>query len=518
MDLDLSDFDFSDLNSGLETGTPINEGGAFDMWGSSSAPGSDETIFGGTGENPFGGDPGILKQVTDWISSLPGSVKNTAVSALKGLFGGGGDASTGGTGGPGQQGGSDFLGSLLKLGMPAALVAGIFEKTQSPLVGPMKQAAEAAFAKAGEFGNLEGPGITPSQQAAIDRARTSSGAWRADLDKAGAFADESAQDNTAFRDYFNKAGELTDRAARPLTAHKPYFDRAAQYADMAGQPNLAGEDDFRRARHLADESAGPVTDQMITALLNPYLREVLAPAIKDLEDAAEQRRQVLRGQVARSGNDFRTPGTVNRYNVEDDLLDESMLEQIGALSGKMRYQGWDAANTLAREDLGRKGTASNLIGGLGRSRADIRGADLSRYLTTAGMFNDLGKGAGAFESSDLDRLLKGADIYGGLGGRAGEFRAGDLTRRANASTLRANTAKTRGVLDTMDFENLKSAGALERQPYEDRRANLGDTAKLYTGVVQGTAPALSATTPDSLLTKGVGALGALKSAKDLGIY
>lgn len=339
--------------------TTSGDGGAFDMGGSTTGPGSNGTIFGGTTDNPFGAGSGIVDQI---VKAASGVVSNPMELIQKALTGDG-----------------DALSKLAQIGIPAAMIAGLFENNQSPLVGPMKQAAEAAFSKAGEFGALEGPGITPSQQQAIDLAQGSGDMWK---------------------NYFDKAGALTDTAT------------------------------------------GGVTPDMINARMNPMLQGVLDPVIRDIERAAEQRRQKLRAQVAMSGNDFRTPGA-NRFNVEDNLLDETMLQEIGDASGKIRYDAYDKAANLAGDDL--------------------------------------------------TRSLQGANLYGNLG-------------------------KSSGALTANDFDMLNKAGALERQPYEDKRANLADTAKLYTGVVHGTAPALSATTPDSLLTKGVGALGALKTAKDIGIY
>lgn len=278
----------------------------------------------------------------------------------------------------GGSGGAEALKALAQLGVPAAIIGGLFEKNQSPLVGPMKQAAEGALTKANEFGALQGPGITPSQQKAI----------------------AIANEDPAWKGYFDKAGALVDSGTAAL-------DPAA-----------------------------------IDSYVNPYLQGALDPAIRDIQRASDTRRQALRAQVAKSGNDFRTPGT-NRFNVEDNLLDETTLQEIGDLSGKMHADAYNYATGLAKSDK-------------------------DRALTGAGAETTLGKGAGA--------------------------------------------------LQTNDISNLTQAGALERQPYEDTRANLGDTTKLLTGVVHGTAPALGPTTPDSLLTKGAGALGALKTAKDLELF
>lgn len=74
-----------------------------------------------------------------------------------------------------------------------------------------------------------------------------------------------------------------------------------------------------------------------------------------------------------------------------------------------------------------------------------------------------------------------------------------------------------GSLTAGDFNMLQSAGALERQPFEDQRNKIADTAKLYTGVIHGTAPAVTASTPTSKLSQAVGALGAINALDKTGI-
>lgn len=94
----------------------------------------------------------------------------------------------------------------------------------------------------------------------------------------------------------------------------------------------------------------------------------------------------------------------------------------------------------------------------------------------------------------------------------------DLDRDLTASNLYGGLGKSAGALGSVDFQNLAGAGALERQPAEDARTHAADTSKLYTGVVSGINPAVAGSTPQSTRSKTTGALGALSTAKDIGLY
>jgi hypothetical protein len=275
----------------------------------------------------------------------------------------------------------EALDKLMKLGLPIATIAGLFEKPDNPLLGPIVQAAQKAIGAADEYAALGPIGLTPAQEQAIALAKENVGAY------------------------------------------KPYVERAGA---------------------LADTAAGGITQEQIDRYTNPYLEGVLDPAIRDIEEAAARRRESLRAITSKSGNDLRTPSTVpNRFNVEDSLLDREALRAIGDVSGKLRYQGFDTATGLA--------------------------------------------------GKDLDRSLSSSNIYGGLG-------------------------KAVGALGAADVESLKGAGALERLPQEDERAHAATSSKLYTDVVHGNQGALAAAGQPSTLTQVTGALGALKTAKDLDLY
>lgn len=273
------------------------------------------------------------------------------------------------------------LKDLLKLGIPAALIAGLFENNKSPLTDNMRIAADRALASTAKYDALGAIPQTESEKRAIELANANVGNYQ------------------------------------------PYIDRAGV---------------------LADTAAAGVTDEQRDRYMNPYIDGVLKNTIRDIEEAAGRKREQLKAITSMSGNDLGSYGVnPTRFNVEDSLLDRETLRTVGDASAKLRMGAFDSAMGYANKDLDRNTSSSN--------------------------------------------------IYAGLG-------------------------KAAGALGATDVESLKTAGALERRPLEDERKAAGDAARLYTGVVHGTAPALSATTPDSLMGKAAGALTTLKGAKDIGLY
>lgn len=211
-------------------------------------------------------------------------------------------------------GDTSAVGDLAKLGIPLALAAGVFEKPSSPLTGTLTNAANKAVESAGAFAGMQPVGMMPSSQKAIDNANSSAGAW------------------------------------------KPYVDQSATFTNKA---------------------AGGIPSVNLNDYMNPYLDSVLSPAIRDINEAAAQREQALRATVSKSGNDFRTPG-VNRFNVEDDLLDRSRLRAIGDVSANTRKAGYDAATGLASADLGRDMTAGGAFNTMASTVGTQGGADFTR--------------------------------------------------------------------------------------------------------------------------------------------
>lgn len=269
-------------------------------WGSTSGTSSDlvtpdwlEGLLKETGE--FGIDPASLEggfnsalSGTDWMSG----VKSVAEELTKKV---GGDAAKGLLSKL-FSGDASVLDTIKSFGIPAALIAGLFEDNSSPLTGTLTDAANKAVSSAGAFAAMPSVGMQPSSQKAIDLANSSAGAWQ------------------------------------------PYVDKAATYTDKA---------------------AGGIPSIDLSTYMNPYLDSVLSPAIRDIEEAAAKRRQQMKHLADVSGNDTYIPGSTEstRYGVESGLIDRDTLRAIGDVSANARKGAFDTATGLASTDLNRTGAA-----------------------------------------------------------------------------------------------------------------------------------------------------------------
>lgn len=188
-----------------------------------------------------------------------------------------------------------LLQKLKEIGVPTALLAGLFEKNENPLTPTLARAANSAMTSADAFGGMSPVGMQPSSQNAIDLANSSTGSW------------------------------------------KPYVDQASTYTDQA---------------------AGGVPSINLSTYMNPYLDNALSSSIRKTEEGATRRRQQLRHQAVATGNDAYGTGTEpTRYGVESSLIDREALSTIGDLSTNAYKGAFNTATGLATTDLNRKGQA-----------------------------------------------------------------------------------------------------------------------------------------------------------------
>lgn len=135
--------------------------------------------------------------------------------------------------------------------------------------------------------------------------------------------------------------------------------------------------DLNRSRELAEESAKGITEEQIQKYTNPYLQDVLNFSIKDMEDAAAQRREQMRAIASRSGNDFASSGaSANRFQVEGDLADRSLYREIGGLSATTRANAFNTAAGLASDERGRQYNASGALGNLANTNSVLGAKDV----------------------------------------------------------------------------------------------------------------------------------------------
>ena len=137
----------------------------------------------------------------------------------------------------------------------------------------------------------------------------------------------------------------------------PQMKGTQEAIDLA-RSNLGNyKPEVAESRRLTDLGALGITEDQIEKYTNPYLQDVLDFSINDMEEAAARRREQQRAIASRSGNDFATNGTVNRYQIEDSLADRELTRSIGGLSADVRKTGFDEATRLSENERARQADA-----------------------------------------------------------------------------------------------------------------------------------------------------------------
>ena len=314
--MDLADWFAQDSTGGGWMDTPgANTGGAF-----TTTPSYDynaflndigidpaSTQFGSSGMTnaqimqSIGADPTLLEQLKTTLGQLPPGSQTAAKTALQKLL----------------AGDSMGMSDLVKLGIPAALIGGLFERNTNPLTGNVTQASNSALTSAGAFGGMAPVGMQPSWQKAIDLAGSSAGAW------------------------------------------KPYVDKAATYTNAA---------------------AGGIPSVDLSKYINPYIAGTLDPALREINLASDAERLRLNHLAAVSGNDTITPGatTPSGYGVQLDLLNKNRMQRIGDTTANAYKGAFDTALTTASSDLNRTGAAGGAFNTLANTVGTQGGADITR--------------------------------------------------------------------------------------------------------------------------------------------
>jgi hypothetical protein len=511
------------------------------------------------------------------LSSVLGDAAKAAslINTAKNIIAGGE-----GSGGIGEafrkllSGDTSALKDLLGAGIPLALLGGLLEQNDNPLAEQLKAAATGALDATQQFAGLELPGITDSQQRAIDLANENVGDWQPYLDKSGALTDEAAtlarsnigdwqallekagltadeakalaeQYQGGWQPYIDQAGalgtEAADAARRTAVDSQGYFDKAGAFGDEAAALARSREGGWQpyldRAGELADKAAGGIPGMDLNAYMNPYLAAALEPAMREIERAAAKKRIA---ENARAGMKSAFGGS--RHALESGILDRNEMEEIGDLYHRGLASGYDRATGLMSSDLarmlqsgqlfssmaGQYGNLSNAevanlmklmeqFRGMGESTGALGSKDVANLLASGKFFSDLGGQYGSLGNLDVANLLKLSGEYGDLASKTGALGTTDVANLLRIGGEYGDLATQTGSLNTGDVTNLIRAGELERQPYTDERTQLADTAKLYTSIIPGTTSANTALQEPSLIGQITGALGAYSTAKDIGI-
>ena len=210
-------------------------------------------------------------------------------------------------------------------------------------------------------------------------------------------------------------------ARKQMEASVAALDAATEFANLGpvqqgqgtldaielAQSNIGNyKPEVEESRRLTDLAAQGITQDQIDKYTNPYLQDVLDFSIRDMEDAAEQRRQQRRAITSKSGNDFASSGgSSNRYQIEDDLADRSLYREIGGLSSQQRAMAYNQAAGLATDERTRQANAGITYGNYANQTSDLGVRDVGQLAAVGEMQEQP-------ETRKRDYLLKTIDAYG----------------------------------------------------------------------------------------------------------
>ena len=193
--------------------------------------------------------------------------------------------------------------------------------------------------------------------------------------------------------------------------------------------------------------------------MNPYKTQVLDNAISRLDDA---RKRALMGEGARAGSAYAFGG--DRQGVQEALINQDYMRQVGDLSSSVLDRGFDRATDLMTSDANRKLTADR-----SNQDADLRGEIAS---------GNLGLGYGNLNLGATNTLGNMGSRYGALGStglssaiNAGSFGMGatdtDINRRyRNIGSLMNVGMDTRNRTDLGNKFDFSEFRAGEDYPYK----------------------------------------------------
>ena len=206
-------------------------------------------------------------------------------------------------------------------------------------------------------------------------------------------------------------------------------------------------------------TASDIPSMSMDPYMNPYKTQVLDNAISRLDDA---RKRSLMGEGARAGSAYAFGG--DRQGVQEALINQDYMRQVGDLSSSVLDRGFDRATDLMTSDANRKLTADR-----SNQDADLRGEIAS---------GNLGLGYGNLNLGATNTLGNMGSRYGALGStglssaiNAGSFGMGatdtDINRRyRNIGSLMNVGMDTRNRTDLGNKFDFSEFRAGEDYPYK----------------------------------------------------
>lgn len=290
----------------------------------------------------------------------------------------------------------------------------------------------------------------------IGAGQDSLGLARGALDAGAATAANGAgAGQGALMDASNLFNMQSGQAAGSVGAGRPSSDLSAALASIgAGQAvgsMGAGGADLAQARTFNNASAGPITSDMISQYMNPYVQQAIDPVVAQLNKAAGINKANLDSKAAMSGS---FGGA--RTGLEEAQNQSDLINSISGVTGTGYLNAFNNAQAQAQAQLAREQAAAGTSINIGAG-ANTQANDTLSRLTQAGAANN----ASATTASDLataagNRLSTAGQNQVALGNAQSNLTTEDLNRILSLVNPANATATTASNLSTDDVNRLLS--------------------------------------------------------------
>lgn len=183
-----------------------------------------------------------------------------------------------------------------------------------------------------------------------------------------------------------KANEIADRPYQGYTGQTvaPLTPDQQTAFDWVRQNLGQGSADIRAAADSISPDHFAGTAQ---SLLNPYLANVEAPALKAIADQGAINQNALGARAASAG-----AFGGDRFGVERAILGAQTAEKAGQASAQIRSQGWDAAVQAALAQAQQRGALGSAAQAAGLSSASaLSAAGLQQQQTAQSLLSSQGQ-------------------------------------------------------------------------------------------------------------------------------
>jgi hypothetical protein len=349
------------------------------------------------------------------------------------------------------------------------------QSTQIPAY--LQQAGQDAISKANSiastpfqpFTGQQVAPLTANQNTAIDTAANSGSVGQGSLGVAqgalGAGALTAANGVGAGQGALTNAGGLfnqqADQASGSVNAGQANSDLSAALASIGAGSAVgnqgAGSADLSQARTYNNASAGPITGDMISSYMNPYVQQAIDPVVTQLNKAAGINKANIDSKAAMSGS-----FGGSRTGLEEAQNQADLINSISGVTGTGYLNAFNNAQTQAQAQLARDqaaaGTSTTIAGA-----ANTQANDTLSRLTQAGAANN----ASATTASDLataagNRLSTAGQNQIALGNAQSSLTTEDLNRILSLVSPANATAATSSQLTNDQLNRLMTTGALQQ--------------------------------------------------------